>query len=328
MKKTILVILAVMFVFAVFAACEKGRPQDDDNFDGSGELRDSQQIKAIIQEVYEGSLLVQPLEGLEGIDIIYLNITDETVVNMSQEAPTLPGTIVYAVVDTAIMESYPPQVFVFEITKTEIDPQITLEPYTDDIVGGGDTQPAPENYLTGKVDGIDGENYTVDVLSSSMFDGQITINIPADVYDVDMPIEVGFLIGVYVDTDGEDPIYAQKVVFSEPDSVIQLDDRETISGYLKGMFPQAVYSLADEHINAQAGVPFAIGLEENCESDWFIMMTEGVEVVANGQSEPGEDGMLTNYFGLRIDKPGEYGILFIHESADDPFEFTFYVTVE
>ncbi len=278
MKKITILILAATLIVGAFVACNNGvieqggLPLDPNASDEEVYY----EIKAIIQEANDTSLLVVPLSGLDYIDIIYLNMSENTIINVTDGAPLEPGTIIYAKTNTAIMESYPPQVELIEITRTEIDPSITLPPVADD------TQPAPENYVTGKVIAIDGDAYTMQVLSSSMFDGQITLLIPSDVLDADMPVETGFLIGVYVDTDSKDPIYAEKLVFSEPDQIIRLDDRETISGYLNGMFPQAVYYMADEHVNAQPGITFAIGLEQNCESDWSMTPQDGVTLVASG----------------------------------------------
>ena len=312
MKKIIFVILAAVLITGAFAACANGSQ------DGEQQPQ-TQNIKAIIQTVSESSLMVQPLEGLDGIDIISLNMNSDTVLNVSDGAPLEPGTIVYAVIGTEIMESYPPQVFLYEITKTEIDPDITLAPQDD-------TQLAPENYLTGKVTAIDGDQYTITVIGSNVYEGQVTITIPQEVLSADMPIVEGYLIGVYFEI-GSDPILAQKLVFSEEDTVIVLDDRETVSGYLGGEFPQAIYSMSDGHIDAQAGVMFAIGLEQNCESTWTLTEQENVELVASGDAPPCDDGTYLNYFGVRISKPGSYSLVFINETADGNFDFSFDVTV-
>lgn len=322
MKKIIFMLLAAVLIVGAFAACTPQRGQDelppDENPDKEPQ---TQELKAVILKADENSLFVKPIEGLEDIEEIYLNYTDETKINVSDGAPLEPGTIVYAVIDTAIMESFPPQVVLYEITKTEIDPEFSAEPDT------GESMPAPENYMTGKVVGIDGDKYEVEVLGSSMVEGRITLTIPADVLDDDMPIEEGNLIGVYIAVDG-DKVTAEKIVFSEPDQIIQLDDRETISGYLNGMFPQVVYYMGDENLQAEAGNPFAIGLEENCESGWSLEEQEGVKLVANGKSQPGEDGNYINYFGIQIDKAGTYTLKFIHETAEGTFDFSFDVTVK
>ena len=314
MKKIILVVLAAVLITGAFAACADGGTQDNMN---------TQDIKAIIETAGENSLLVQPLEGLDGIDVIYLNFNDETKFNVSDGAPLEPGTIVYAVIGTEIMESYPPQVRLYEITKTQIDPDITLQPSGS----GDDTQLAPDDYLTGKVTDIFGNKYTVQVSGSNIYQGEIIITIPDDVLDADKPIEEGYLIGVYFEL-GSDPVTATKIVFSEPDQVIELDDREKISGYLGGEFPQAVYYMSDEHIDAQAGVMFAIGLEENCESSWTLQEQDGVKLVANGAAETREDGTFTDYFGVVIEAPGSYTLVFLNETADGNFDFSFDVTVE
>lgn len=323
MKKSIILILAAALIVGVFVGCapqreEEGLPLDPNRSDEEVFL----EIKAVIQEVNERSLLVAPIEGLDYIDTIYLLISDETIINVTEGAPLEPGTIIYAKTSMAIMESYPPQVALVQITRTEIDPTITAQP------AQGDTQLAPENYLTGKVISIDGEAYTLDVLSSGTYEGQLLLVIPTQILDKDMPIEPGYLIGVYIAQNDENPAVAEKIVFSEPDAIIQLDDRETISGYFDGMFPQAVYYMIDENIEAQAGVMFAIGLEQNCESGWTMTPATGVELVAGGQSEPCEDGSYFNYFGISIAATGEYTIEFINETADGTFDFSFAVSVE
>jgi len=324
MKKLIILILAAALIVGVFVACgngaseEEGLPLDPNASDEEVFL----EFKAIIQEVSDTSLLVVPLEGLDYIDIIYLNISDETIINVSDGAPLAPGTIVYAKTNTAIMESYPPQVVLVEIARTEIDPSITLKPTQDD------TQPAPENYVVGKITGKDGDTYTLEVLSSSMFEGQITLLIPADVLDADMPIEEGFLVGIYVAMDERDPAVAQKLVFSEPDQIIELDEREAISAYLEGKFPQAVYYMVDEHIEAQAGVMFAIGMEQNCESGWTLTPQDGIILEVRGAPEPCEDGTYPLYFGISIAAPGQYTLEFIRESPDGTFDYSFAVSVK
>ena len=315
MKKVILVILAAVLITGAFAACTADNgTQDEDR---------TQDIKAIIETAGENSLLVQPLEGLDSIDAIYLNFNEDTKFNVSEDAPLEPGTIVYAVIGTEIMESYPPQARLIEITKTEIDPDITLQPAD----GGEDTQLAPDDYLTGKVTAIFGNKYTIEVSGSNVYQGEITMTIPDEVLDADKPIEQGYLIGVYFELDSE-PVTATKIVFSEPDQIIELDDREMISGYLGGEFPQAVYYMSDEHIDAQSGVMFAIGLEENCESSWTLQEQEGVTLVAQGEAETREDGSYTDYFGISIETPGSYTLVFLNETADGNFDFSFDVTVE
>lgn len=323
MKKIIFMLLAAVLVIGTFAACtpQRGSEQLPTDQKSDGDDRETQELKAIIQKVDENSLFVKPIEGLDDIEEIYLNYGNNAKINVTEGAPLEPGTIVYAVIDTAIMESFPPQVVLFEITKTEIDSELSVEPDPSECM------PAPENYMTGKVVGIDADKYEVEVLGSSMVEGRITLTIPADVLDKDMPIAEGNLIGVYIAVDG-DNVTAEKLVFSEPDQIIELDDRETISGYLDGMFPQAVYYMGDKNLDAEAGNPFAIGLEENCESGWSLEEQEGVKLVANGKSEPKEDGNYINYFGIQIDKAGTYTLKFIHETAEGTFDFSFDVTVK
>jgi len=323
MKKTIFIIFAIMLAAVMLIGCA---PIADDPQDGVH----PETVKAIIESVTEGSLLVQPLEGLDNIDVIYLNIGDDTVMNISDDAPLAPGTIVYAKIANAIMESYPPQVHLIEIIKTEIDDSITLVPIMDtpaDDTTDPDTQLAPDEYITAKVTAIDGDTYTIEVLSANLYSGTMTLIIPSDVLDADMPIELGYLIGVYIKADG-DTYTAEKLVFSEPDTMVTLDPRENISGYLDGMFPSAVYTMDDEALHAKAGVTFAIALDENCESAWTMTPQDGVTLKAQGTSEPREDGSYTNYFGIVIDTPGEYTLEFIHSTPEQDFDYTFTVTVE
>ncbi len=320
MKKVILVLLAAALIVGAVAACapkmEEGLPLDPNRSDEEEFL----QFKAIIQEVSESSLLVVPIEGLDYIDKIYLNISEETIINVSEGAPLAPGTIVYAKTSTAIMESYPPQVVLIEITRTELDPSVSVIDDTSEL--------AAQNYVTGKVLRIDGDIYTLEVIASSIFDGEISLLIPADVLDPSMPIEEGFLIGVHVALDKKDPAIAELLVYSEPEAIIRLDDRETVSGYLEGRFPQAVYYMIDEHIEAQAGVMFAIGMDQNCESEWTLTPQDGVTLEATGSPEPCEDGTYPLYFGINIASPGEYTLNFIHESPDGTFDYSFTVTVK
>lgn len=322
MKKIILMLLSALLIVGVFAACTPQKNQDGMQGDKNpDEGAQTGQLKAVILKADDNSLFVKPIEGLDDIDEIYLNYNDDTKLNVSDGAPLEPGTVVYAIIGNEIMESFPPQVVLHEITKTEIDPEYTVDP------NNGECMPAPENYMTGKVVSIDKDKYEVEVLGSSMVEGRITLTIPADVLNEDMPIAQGNLIGVYIAVDG-DNVTAEKLVFSEPDQVIELDDRETISGYLDGMFPQAVYYMGDKNLDAQAGTPFAIGLEENCESGWSLEKRDGVKVVANGKSEPNEDGKYINYFGIQIDKAGTYTLKFLHETAEGTFDFSFDVIVK
>ncbi len=194
MKKIIIVVFVVILLCALFVGCAKEETQYQD-------------LKAIIVEANEHSLLVQPIEGMTNIDILYLNFNDDT--DITENAPLEPGTIVYARVGVDIMESYPPQVFLYEITKTEIDPNIIVKPTTDD------TSLMPDEYIIGEVIEISGDEYRIEVQSANLFDGEITLKISQSVIDADMPIEPGYLIGVYVTIVEGDLITAEKIVFSE-----------------------------------------------------------------------------------------------------------------
>lgn len=318
MKKIQLMILAIILAVGAFTGCAPNRTQDD--APPKDVEPQTQVIKAVIQDVDDGGLLVKPIEGLEDIDVIHFNISDATELNISDEAPLGPGTIVTAKIDTAIMESYPPQVVLYAVEKTETDP--------DDVPDQpDDTQLMPDEYMIGKVISILGDEYVIEVISANLYQGELTLTIPSSVLDEDMPILEGNLIGVYfVEKDGT--LTVEKIVFSEPDQVIELDDRERISGYLGGLFPQTVYSMSDETLTAEAGTPFAIALDENCESEWEMTQQDGVTLKADGVSEQREDGSYTHYFGIVINEPGEYELTFIHYTADGDFDYSFNVTVK
>jgi len=324
MKKTIYMMICFVLIAGALFGCVKA-PEPGDGIppapDDMPQVVD-QMLKAMIQEVHDGQLLVVPIEGLGDIDIIYLNFNDEAILNVSDGAPLEPGTIIYARIDTAIMESYPPQVHLFEIIKTEKDASALPDPVQNETVM------APDEYITGKVIEISGEEYTIEVLSANLYEGEITIKIPANVLNADMPIVIGNLIGVYVAVNDGDLITAEKLVFSEPDALIELDNRETVSGYLNGLFPMAIFTMADKKVSAQAGMPFAIAFDENCESEWEMAAAEGVTLAADGISPQRDDGYYTRYFGISIAEAGEYTIVFIHHTADGDFDFSFDITVQ
>jgi hypothetical protein len=311
MKKTALLIMIALMAALMLVGC--------------GPKADTQTITAKILEVTEGSFFVQPTAGLDGIESIYLNKNDDTVIDVD-ETLLVPGAVITAEIGNEIMESFPPQVVLYKITDATAAP---------DDAAGGDTTLMNDDYVIGKLKSIAGDQYTIDVVSANLYDGEMTITIPSDVLSDDMPMVEGYLVGINIVADGE-TYTAQSIVFSEPDAVIELDDRERISGFLDGMFPSAVYGGGDESITAQVDTPFAIGLAEPNDSPWTLTPQDHITLVADGTDandlpdDMGTDTMATHYFGISADAAGEYTLVFTRPdvSGGDNVTLTIALTVE
>jgi len=342
MRKFVFTIICIVLALALLAACAPARDQGGPQNETPQQGVHPYTLKAVIESAVDGHLLVQPLEGLDQIDVIYLNRGDDTVMNVSPDAPLEPGTIVYATIADAIMESYPPQVHLIELIKTEIDETIEWQPIIDVPAADGSAGSSalmPDEYVVGRVTHISGEEYLIDVLEANLYEGEITLTIPAHVMDENTIIDLGYTISVYIAAQGAQ-YTVEKIVSVEEgvlrgidegppeDDMVMLDDRETVSAYLGGMFPNAVYDMDDDTITAQAGLPFAIALEENCESYWELQAQSGVVLEADGSDEPREDGFYNHYFGIRIDELGSYTLEFVLYAPDGETSLVFDVTVE
>ena len=321
MKKTTLIILSIIFAAAMLIGCTPQQETTDPDANGT------QQIKAVIQDVTDNQLFVHITEGLDGIEDIYLNFRDDTKVNVSEDIPLEPGNVVVAIIGNEIMESDPPQAVLYEIVGTEPGDS------TGDPVDSTGTQPAPDNYVTGKVITINADDtYTIEILNANLYSGEMTLTIPVDVQADDMPIVEGYLIGVYIAEDNG-AYTAEKLVFSDPDKIIALDPRERISGII-GEFPAAIYNEGDTAISAVVGDVIAIGLVEPNDCPWTLELPDGLTPTGDGTDadagilpDDTEDVMASRYFGIRADTAGEYTLTFTRPVVNGGDDVTHTVTL-
>ena len=312
MKKTVFLIMSVLMAALMLVGC--------------GQKADTQTITAKILEITDNSILVQPTSGLDDIESISLNKNDDTVIDVD-ESLLVAGTVITAEIGTQIMESFPPQVVLYKITNA-------IAAQNDAV--GDDTMLMNDDYVIGKVTTIAGDQYTIDIVSANLYDGEMTITVPADVLSDDMPIIEGYLVGINITADG-DTYIAQSIVFSEPDEVIAIDDRERISGII-GVFPSAVYREADESITAAAGEVIAIGLAQPNDCPWTLDLPDGLTMTGDGTDAAAgvlpddmeTDVMATHYFGISADTAGEYTLTFTRPDVNggDDVTLTIALTVE
>jgi len=109
-------------------------------------------------------------------------------------------------------------------------------------------------------------------------------------------------------------IVALKITANEVDEMIQIDDRETVSGLI-GAFPEKILRIGEVEAQVDKGSVFAIELEDNPSTGhrWVMQDNENVELIGTGFLEPHTDLVGApgkTYFGLRLNKKGEYFITF------------------
>lgn len=282
MKRILLIVTALLILSTIMIGCDTSQ--------NAPKEPEYQEIVAEITEVNENSLLVRPTSGLSDIDIIYLNFDEEVILNISESAPLEPGTIVTAKVGIQIMESSPPQVILYEIINTE---------------KSDDSDQAASEYV-GVVESITGETYGVKLLDGDNTPQVIEVVISQELQSTVDKIEIGYIVGITATAD-DDKYIAQSILYSQPNQIIKLDDREKVSGYLNGMFPQTIYTMNDSDLKAEKDIPFAIAMPEQSKEPWTITEQEHIKLVAE---EVGGTETPIRYFGISVDTPGEYELKF------------------
>ena len=105
MKKLITLLLTLTLIFGVFVSCEK--PNETDTASSSEDTSAEHVFRAIVIEINESSVLIEPLEG-EGernsADRIRIDVSD------LDDIDAAVGSIVEVTYDGYIMETYPAQI--------------------------------------------------------------------------------------------------------------------------------------------------------------------------------------------------------------------------